>query len=266
MNIRYNVEKLKEIIDELGEVTGLALAILDSEFNFLYMRGRADDDFCDCLQGVRECRLNCAASDEKMLLECKSTGKPHTHICHAGLRDTVVPILKNGSPVGYVIIGRLRPDCELSVDKPPFSESPKLWRERYSRLSYLSEKQLGSLINLLSHLLFENAIEIDYGEFVEKAVAYIDAHISERLTVEGLSAALFVSKNRLYEGFHSYFSTTVGEYVTSKRISLAKRLLATTEKSAAEISSAVGMENYSYFSKLFKRRVGCSPSEYRKRG
>ncbi len=265
MNIRYNVEKLKEIIDELGEVTGLALAILDSEFNFLYMRAREDDDFCDSLQVMKECRLNCAASDDKMLLECKRTGKPHTHFCHAGLRDTVVPILKNGSAVGYVIIGRLRPDCELSLDASPFADEPELWRERYSRLSYLSERQLGSMINLLSHLLFENAIEIDYGELIEKAVAYIDAHIAEHLTVEGLSAALFVSKNKLYEGFRSYFSTTVGEYVTSKRISLAKRLLATTERSAAEISAEVGMENYSYFSKLFKRRVGCTPSEYRKR-
>ena len=266
MNISYNMEKLKNIIDDLGEVTGLTLAILDANFNFLYTRERKDggDEFCKSIHLLGDCISSCKHSDEQMLLKCKQTKRYVSHICYAGLIDTVVPILKNENIVGYVIIGRLRPTKEFDKNNELFADDPKKWKVRYEKLSYLSESQLHSFIDLLSHILFENAIQIDYGELVDKAVAYIEGHISEQITINSLSGALFVSKNRLYDGFRSYFDCTVNEYITRRRIELAKNLLASTDRSAEDIASSVGLNNYCYFSKLFKRRVGYTPSQYRK--
>lgn len=266
MNVRYNIEKLKSILDDLGKVTGLTLAILNTEFEFLYTRGKENDgdEFCTSVHKIESCAFGCLMSDREMLLECQRTKKPVSHICHAGLRDTVVPILKSDVISGYVIIGRVRPHLHFEPKLDIFHSDLALWQSRYEKLSYLSVEQLESFINLLSHILFENAITIDCGELMDKAVAYIDAHICEPISVGSICSALFVSKNRLYEGFHSYFNCTVNEYVTGKRISLAKKLLLATDKPAAEIAAEVGMENYSYFSKLFKRRTGRSPSEFRK--
>jgi len=265
VKISYNIEKLKSIIDDLGEVTGVTLAILDHNFNFLYTRERKDegDEFCKCIHSIGDSRIDCMRSDEDMLLKCKQTKKYVSHICHAGLIDAVVPILKNGNIAGYVMVGRLRPTKEFEPNKELFSDDITLWRSRYEKLSYLSEGQLQSFVNLLSHILFENAIQIDYGEVVDKAVAYIEENISEQMTIELLSSELFVSKNKLYEGFHNYFDCTVNEYITRRRIELAKSMLASTDRTAEDIAAAVGLKNYCYFSKLFKKRVGFSPSKYR---
>ena len=265
MNISYNIEKLKNIIDDLGEVTGLTLAILDSNFNFLYTHERKDDgdEFCKCIHSIGDSRTDCMRSDEDMLLKCKQTKKYVSHICHAGLIDAVVPILKDGNIAGYVMLGRLRPKKEFEPNKELFSEDIAAWKARYEKLSYLSESQLKSFVDLLSHILFENAIHIDYGELVDKAVEYIEENISEPITIERLSNELFVSKNKLYDGFHSYFDCTVNEYITRRRIEVAKKLLVSTDRSAEDIASSVGLKNYCYFSKLFKRRVGMTPSKYR---
>ena len=53
------------------------------------------------------------------------------------------------------------------------------------------------------------------------------------------------------------------EYQISKRISYSKDLLRYSRLSIKEISLAIGIENTAYFSRLFKRKVGISPSDYR---
>jgi two-component system response regulator YesN len=64
------------------------------------------------------------------------------------------------------------------------------------------------------------------------------------------------------------FSQEVGqtfvEYLTNKRISEAKRMLRQTDKRSSEIAFAVGYKDPHYFSFVFKKVVGCTPSEYRR--
>lgn len=53
------------------------------------------------------------------------------------------------------------------------------------------------------------------------------------------------------------------EYQISKRISYSKDLLRYSRLSIKEISLVIGIENTAYFSRLFKKKVGISPSDYR---
>ena len=53
------------------------------------------------------------------------------------------------------------------------------------------------------------------------------------------------------------------QYITFLRITRAKELLRSTDYSIQEISSMVGYENPLYFSRIFKKQTGYSPSEYR---
>jgi two-component system response regulator YesN len=64
------------------------------------------------------------------------------------------------------------------------------------------------------------------------------------------------------------FSQEVGqtfvEYLTRKRIGEAKRMLRQTVKRSSEIAFAVGFKDPHYFSFVFKKVLGCTPSEYRR--
>ena len=55
------------------------------------------------------------------------------------------------------------------------------------------------------------------------------------------------------------------QYILSIRISSAQNLLETTEYTVAEISDIIGYENPLYFSRLFKKQIGVSPSGFRER-
>ena len=66
--------------------------------------------------------------------------------------------------------------------------------------------------------------------------------------------------------FKQYTKTTPMQYLVERRITNAQVLLETTSYSIAEIGSIVGYENSMYFSRIFKKQKGVSPSEYRKAG
>ena len=57
---------------------------------------------------------------------------------------------------------------------------------------------------------------------------------------------------------------TVNEYVTNARINKARELLVSTEEPVYRIAEQTGLDNYTYFCRLFKHHTGLTPSEYRK--
>ena len=267
MNIKYNLPKLIEIIDDVHMVLGVSLSVLDADYRALYRKEKTDDDFCTRIISTPEGMYKCQCSDRSIIDCYKREGKPVSHVCHAGILDTVVPLVKDGIIAGYIFIGRIRPSEHPNgiVDRLSWlGDSAEDIHARYYRLAYYSKEQLECIKHLMSHILFDSAIEIVHDTVAEKAEEYIKAHISEDLSVDKLCKGLFISKNRLYAEFRKYFGMTVNEYICDYRIELAKGMLKKNDKSISAISSAVGMDNYAYFCKLFKSKTGMSPTEFRK--
>ena len=105
---------------------------------------------------------------------------------------------------------------------------------------------------------------MEYNQVTDQAVAYIRENLHRDLAVETLCREVKVSKNVLYEQFRMSLNTTVSEFVTNCRMDRAKQLLRDTELSLSAVSDSVGINNYTYFIKLFKKRTGLTPLQYRK--
>lgn len=270
MKITYDKEKIEKIIHDLSCITGLSFAFYDTEEipGCICTREKEDDEFCLRIHETEEGQKRCQCSDIQLIQLCRAKGEAVSHICHAGICDTAVPVTKNGITAGFIIIGRVRTNEILeNTDKRLdwLGDSQKEIERRYKRLSYLSEEKLASLKRLISNLLFESAVRIDHDSVIAGAVAYIDNNLQNDLSVNTLCQVLFISKNRLYKAFKSTFNCTVNEYITNERINRSKELFTSTSSTSRQISDAVGINNYTYFSKLFKKSTGLSPSEYRKR-
>ena len=65
--------------------------------------------------------------------------------------------------------------------------------------------------------------------------------------------------------FKRYTGVTPLQYITTIRINKAKELLKDSGYSIQEIGSLVGYDNQLYFSRMFKKQTGCSPSQYREK-
>ena len=99
---------------------------------------------------------------------------------------------------------------------------------------------------------------------IEKACAYIRAHLAEDLSLERVCAAVFLSKSYLCQIFKSMLGCTFGEYVKQQRILRARTLLASTGQSIEEIAAACGFASPTYFATVFKSAVGMTPSAFRR--
>ena len=92
---------------------------------------------------------------------------------------------------------------------------------------------------------------------------YIDTNYFKKLSLESLAENFYMSKFALAHKFKDQFGITVGDYITKKRVTVAKELLRYSGKSTAQISQNCGIEDPNYFTKIFKKSEGCSPRDYR---
>ena len=73
-----------------------------------------------------------------------------------------------------------------------------------------------------------------------------------------------VGKYYLCQSFKRIVGMTVSSYIEAIRTSIAKDLLAQTDKLISQIAQAVGFQSFAYFSKVFKKSENCTPKQYRK--
>ena len=102
-----------------------------------------------------------------------------------------------------------------------------------------------------------------YSELSRDIINYIEFHIQEDLDLKSLSERYSVSGGYLSRRFKQEVGVTLTEYVNQKRIERAEALLKVTELPVSEVAAAVGILDGNYFSRLFRKQTGMSPSSYR---
>ena len=100
---------------------------------------------------------------------------------------------------------------------------------------------------------------------LKQAIDFIDGHyMDEEISLNRVAHAANVSANHFSALFSQNMGQTFIEYLTSLRMDKAKELLRCTSKRSSEIAGEVGYKDAHYFSYLFKKTQGMTPSEYRK--
>lgn len=100
---------------------------------------------------------------------------------------------------------------------------------------------------------------------VQRAVAYMQVNFMRSITRDTIAAAVDVSDGYLARIFHEELQLTLWEYLNRYRIQRACELLQNTHESIRGVAASVGFADPSYFGRVFRTIVGCSPQQYRKR-
>lgn len=99
---------------------------------------------------------------------------------------------------------------------------------------------------------------------VKHAMLYIQEHFMESVTLEDIAGSILVSKSECCRCFKRATGLSPIEYLIKYRImEAAKHMNRKTHESISEIAGSVGFNNISYFNKIFKKFMGCTPTEYR---
>ncbi|QNK55923.1 response regulator [Paenibacillus sp. PAMC21692] len=94
--------------------------------------------------------------------------------------------------------------------------------------------------------------------------SYIDANYADNLTLKYLAVHFHLSPSYLGKRFREEVGESFNDYVNRIRIHKSQQLLVTTREHANDIAASIGYSDPNYFYRLFKKHVGCSPTEYRR--
>ena len=100
---------------------------------------------------------------------------------------------------------------------------------------------------------------------IERAAHYFKDNYNKQISIEQYAAEHLMSVNWFIHSFKSVMKISPMQYIISLRIAMAKGYLENSTKNIAEISNEVGYENALYFSRLFRKYTGMTPTEYRKK-
>ncbi len=100
---------------------------------------------------------------------------------------------------------------------------------------------------------------------IRPALRYMQCHLSERISLDGLARVCSLSPSHLCRIFRQLTNTTPMQFLTDMRLQEADALLKKSDKSVAQIAYAVGFADAEYLSRRFKRQFGITPLEVKKK-
>lgn len=198
------------------------------------------------------CDIEMPAGSGLELFEWVRTYSPHTECifitCHAEY-DYMRKAMKLGSmdyllkPLDYEELDKILTKAVLRInEKNEVTEEEK--------------KIVKKIVDSKNKKLVENPID--------NAKRFIRENISENISIKDISEHVFLNPQYFMRMFKKETGMSILEYITKERIDLAKKLLATTDFPINNVAICVGYDNFSYFSKIFKRNTKMTPAEYRK--
>ena len=116
---------------------------------------------------------------------------------------------------------------------------------------------------LVAQALKNKDQENNLSPVVSRACDYIDRHVYEKIDLLMLSEKLKISSSYLSKIFKKEKNMTIGEFARQRRISVAKILLTSTEKSISEIAALLNFNSQSHFGRIFLKLEGLTPAKYR---
>lgn len=276
MEYIFNKEKLESVLSDFYNSTGIAVALYDASQRSVAGAPSYHSPYCTYIRSCGECIRNCSQSNLIHMKEVFSNQQISRYTCHAGLMETILPIVYEGVLIAYIQIGQFR-DAEQrysSADQlqevaEQYGFSSKQLRALYEQLPVVSEEKLHSLYHIVDILVksfwMDGLITYNRSMLSIKIEQYIDDHLSEKLSLDEICNHFFFSKNAVYRLFHDEFHTTVNDFIIKKRLKRSQELLQSKpELNVTQIASLCGFPDYNYFIRLFKKQVGITPLQFKK--
>ncbi|MBQ7324941.1 MAG: helix-turn-helix domain-containing protein [Clostridia bacterium] len=139
----------------------------------------------------------------------------------------------------------------------------------FNDLTFYASKGTGesylvdSAFSLLLEVLYDSCTRESERVQMHGILRYINDHIASPLTVDQISEQFHYSNDYISKIFREQLGVTIKQYVIQRKLSVAKRLLTTSDISIKQVGQAVGFHEPMLFDKFFKYHVKMTPKKYR---
>ncbi|MBL9215901.1 MAG: helix-turn-helix domain-containing protein [Opitutaceae bacterium] len=278
------VPGLRRLFDLAWRMFGVnpALVSMDGRRFVIFDKEERAQPFCRALNRLAAGRQLCAMCDQNRFLEARRDRQALRYRCHAGLREFIIPVIRDGQTIALLQCGQVHDRVPAAPEWREARRSlvaagigaPAL-RPLFDRNRVLEPDRQGDLLDLLALIAarlaqaHEHALTAAPGQAqaaLGRAMTYIDAQLGERLTVAGVARAANLSPRSLMRLFRKEAGTTVVEFILRRRIARARQLLRQPDRTCAETAFACGFGSVQHFNRIFRRLEQQSPTEWRRRG
>ena len=274
MILKINSTKLLELLENFYVLTGIRIVLFDDEFREIISYPANLGEFCSIVKQNPIFKKQCEKCDKNAFDNCKKTGQLQIYKCHTGLIDVAAPIKDNNIILGYIMFGQIL-DSEDKQTAFNMIESKLLhskleideFKEAFFKLSYKSNQQIKAAASIMEacacYLWLSELVSVKIERMLSKMDRYIESHLAEPFTIQDICETLQISRSKLYVISKQYYGMGISEYIKKKRLEKAKKLLMETELSIGEIAILIGISDYNYFYKVFKKETNISPGQFK---
>lgn len=266
-------QKLGRLLNSLHQCMDIKFALMDAGAREVYTASY-QTAFCRCIAQAPDGYARCVECDRLALKDIRNTQKMKQYYCHAGLIEVALPVTENGKIIATILFGQMldetpREEQWLRVAKecswyPDIEEL----HQAFLKLKRISNQQINACAEIVhacvSEVRLAGIISSANQDEWQHLGSYLDTHYGTDINVESLCRELSIGKTRLYHLCKTKEGKTVLQMLNERRMEAAKELLSTTQYSIQMISETVGIPDFNYFSKVFKRYTGLTPSLYRR--
>lgn len=130
----------------------------------------------------------------------------------------------------------------------------------------VSEERVGKCAALFWYLYYQLVETVSYNEnpHIKHIKRYVAAHLYEQMRLSDIAEAVHLDPNYCSSLFAKCEGVSIFEFISERRIEVAKSLIAADYLPISTVAERVGFLDHNYFSRTFKHYVGMSPSDYRK--
>lgn len=275
MIFNINKQKLTELLKDFYTLTKIHIAVFDDKFCEITSYPETRSEYCRLLRCDPELGEACANCDREACQKSRQERKLITYRCHAGLTETVTPIMHENAVMGYIMLGQLlqtedrdKSWAELEPKLSKYSVDIDALKQVYfKKRNYSDEKTIAAakIMEACSGYIYLSKIFVlKEDALAAKLEKYIAENLAQPLSTEAICRELCISKTRLYELSEHSYGIGIAQHIRNLRVEKAKQLLLDRDKKVGEIADACGFPDYNYFTKVFKRTVGVTPREFRK--
>lgn len=203
----------------------------------------------------------------------------NSQISHDEFPSTDVPYRNLCIGIKQLNLPGLLPNQIISEFQNPYFHSPREFHDLLQLMlmieRYASEKSdnfqelcnylMLSVVKIVQQMIRNNTTKelAKENHICSRIETYINTHYTENLSLEQLSKQFFISPYHLSHIFKEKTGYTIKHYILRRRIGEAQTLLSDSQKSIQAIAHECGFDDSLYFSRIFTKYIGLSPSEYR---
>ena len=230
-----------------------------------------ENPYCIHIKSCAEAHEQCIQRQKNLLNQCKDVS--FIDVCYAGVKEYVYPVTHNQKVIGFICVSGYMSEKSQDYILEVSKNYPLTQNQLFDTYNVLSNKMpekayvdtlVYPLCQMLELLHFKNECIAEYeNTLIHKIVHYIKMNFTKDITSKMLCDKFQCSRSHLSHSFNQVMKTDLRTYINNLRIQSAKTLLRDTKLEINEISLSVGFFDPNYFTSIFKKYTGITPSAYR---